>query len=72
MPNAFEKTTLDNGLRVVTASMPHASSLYPGVLLQSVLGQVHATLLQGRACPQVRLPELDRVELFVGEQALTH
>jgi predicted Zn-dependent peptidase len=27
MPNAFEKTTLDNGLRVVTASMPQAKSV---------------------------------------------
>src|ERR687894_2555019 len=27
MPKAFEKTTLDNGLRVVTASMPQAKSV---------------------------------------------
>lgn len=27
MPNAFEKTTLANGLRVVTAPMPQAKSV---------------------------------------------
>ena len=33
MANAFEKTTLDNGLRVVTASMPHAKSVACFVML---------------------------------------
>jgi predicted Zn-dependent peptidase len=33
MPNAFERTTLDNGLRVVTASMPQAKSVACFVML---------------------------------------
>jgi predicted Zn-dependent peptidase len=33
MAKAFEKTTLDNGLRVVTASMPHAKSVACFVML---------------------------------------
>jgi predicted Zn-dependent peptidase len=33
MPNAFEKTTLANGLRVVTAPMPHAKSVACFVML---------------------------------------
>lgn len=54
--------------RLVANAMPKASTLYPGVLLQSVLGSMHATLLgtnassrSGVACTQWRLPELDRV-----------
>jgi predicted Zn-dependent peptidase len=33
MPKAFEKTTLENGLRVVTAPMPHAKSVACFVML---------------------------------------
>jgi hypothetical protein len=54
--------------RLVANAMPHASALYPGVLLQSVLGSTHATLLEGRACPQVRLPELDRLDIVDARQ----
>jgi hypothetical protein len=49
--------------RLVASAMPRACALYPGVLLQSVLGATHATLLEGRACTQVRLPELDRLAI---------
>jgi hypothetical protein len=40
--------------------MPHASALFCGVLVQSVLGATHATLLEAGGCPQVRIAELDR------------
>jgi len=53
----------DHGLRVVPRTVahvvPHASMLAPGVLIQSLLGQTHVSLLTAPgSAPQLRIPEL--------------
>lgn len=55
----------DMGSTVVATSRPvvnileHASQLFPGVVVQNMLGAMFVSLLSGGAAHQIRMPELD-------------
>ena len=51
--------------RVVAKVLPHASQLYPGLIVQSLLGACYLSLLDERGgCHQVRVAELDGMKIL--------
>ncbi len=51
--------------RIVGQVLPHATQLFPGVALQSLLGAVYASLLPASGvCYQLRLKELDGYQII--------
>lgn len=65
-PDAVYRIVLNEAADKVIAStnrvamtLEHASRLYPGCVIQNLLGAVHVSILQGDASHQIRMKELD-------------
>lgn len=50
--------------RTVARVLPHATRLYPGVVIQSLAGATHLAALGGPACAMVHAPALDGLRII--------